>query len=260
MLTRTVTKIEAGNQMRSKNLMTAAVGALLLTAPAVAHATPVLDVVFAMDSSGSIGTAGWTQEKAFVADIIASYLDGDRASVLSFATGTPFTKFHLTDVDSSSAEGLVSQVNGMSYLNGSTYTKNAMQAVANEFDANSPEGNARLAFLITDGNPNPPSSQNPCSTDTSAQALQSQLSSLNVRTIIIGVGADINPSTLACLLRDSSDYIPVGSFSAEDFATIQQQLADVIDEQAPTTSVPAQGGAALFLGAAAVALRRRRRG
>jgi len=225
----------------------AVVAALFAAAPA--RAAPILDVVFGMDSSGSLGASGWTQEKNFVNAVITTGLPSNQsqAGVVEFATGAS-EKIPLTLLDSTTVSSLTSQVSALPYLAGSTYTKDAVQTAINVFDNESAAGDLKLFMLITDGVPNPPSSQNPC-------GLKSTLDAKGIKTVIVGVGAAFNASVIACLVDNpTTDIIQSVDFTSADLNAIVasiQSAANPVPEPATWTL--------LALGAGAILRRRRKR-
>jgi hypothetical protein len=77
-------------------------------------------------------------------------------------------------------------------------------------------------FLITDGNPNPSSSENPCGDTHSAEVARAELVQYGVTTLLITVGPNINAGTLSCLYgNDQSRVISATNFSAAALAAIR---------------------------------------
>lgn len=196
-----------------KTLKCALMLATALCLPSPAEATPILhqDVVFLIDDSGSVGTGGFQQEKDLVSDLISTVFPGyTRFSAVTFATTTNVLFDFLDDQDRSV---LSTSIQNASYTGGSSATLSALQSAVGLFQNYSPDADPghflqRDIVLITDGNPFPISSQNPCSlTNPAAATLRNQLSSLGVRTTIVGVGEQFDPGTLNCLVEDPDSQI-----------------------------------------------------
>ncbi|HVZ78912.1 MAG TPA: vWA domain-containing protein [Gemmatimonadaceae bacterium] len=195
---------------------------------------PPVDLVAVMDASGSIGEAGWNTEQDFVGNLAATVMGhGSRMGIVEFGT-TVATDWTFQQTQSTSA--IESAVASLPYLRGETYTKSAMRAALNIFAA-SPSSRPRVIALVTDGNPNPPTSQNPCNFSGAypdAARLRDSLQLLGINTIIVGVGPDISANALGCLInQDPSRFIPVASFTTEAFNGILDQ---VIAKLTPTLS------------------------
>ena len=63
----------------------------------------------------------------------------------------------------------------------------------------------------------------------------------DIRVIIVGVGDGLNSKYVQCLTQSDDDFIPVGSFSTDDFNSIMGGLSDALCPRRPTS------GASLFL-------------
>lgn len=174
-----------------------------------------IDIVFVMDASGSVTASGWTQERNAVASMINTTLPANaRVGVVVFSDAAT-TKYTFQNNQTRSA--IVSAVNALVYVQGSTATLSGMQNAYTIFNTQSDSLHQHIVVLITDGTPNPTTTQNPCGTSTAAQTLRTNLTRLHVRTTIFGVGPEINAGTLSCLYdNDPSRFIAVAGFSSLD--------------------------------------------
>lgn len=187
------------------------------------HAAPILhqDVVFVIDGSGSLGTTGFQMEKSFVVNLINSFFPSyTRFGVVLFAD-TASIKYTFNNNQTRSA--ITNAVQNLTYPQGVTATLAGMQKAVDLFEDFSPDASPghflqRDIVLITDGNPNPVSTQNPCSTtNTAAATLRQSLQTLDVRTTLVTAGPDINPGTLSCLFNnDPSRVVDITAFSSSD--------------------------------------------
>ncbi|AJW70265.1 HYR domain-containing protein [Nitrosopumilus adriaticus] len=179
-----------------------------------------LETIFLMDSSGSVGSSGWQIEKDFVNNIIQTSLPDstDPVGIIRFSNSA-IVDHHL--IDNQDRNVLQNLVNSLNFISSTTATRDAVQAGINEFNTNGVSNAPKLMLLITDGNPFPSSSQNPCT----APSLKTQLDSNAIKVVIIGVGNNWNPSLISCLVDDpSTDIIFVSSFSAGLFNQIKSQI------------------------------------
>ncbi len=183
-----------------------------------------LEVLFIMDSSGSMGQDGWTDEKAFVTGMIESSLPEDAGiAVVRFATSaTKEWYFNYNQTRSA----IINDVDNLEWTQGTTATRTALDKAIEVFEDTSDDQSRRVIILITDGNPNPQSSQNPCTLqgDGAADAAQtrSDLAALSIRIFLVGVGNDLNPYILSCLWPDERQY-----FAVEDIQYIDQTATNL---------------------------------
>lgn len=187
--------------MKSLAMLGAVAGLTLVAAPATA--ATVIDYVFVMDSSGSLGSFGWSQEKTFVSEVIRTNLHPSSAvGLVSFSTNV--SSYPIVPLANGGSAAVRTQVNALPYLAQNTSTLAAMQAAVNLFTSYGHAENARVVMLITDGAPNP-SSQNPCSqTSPAAASLRAALGANHIRTALVTIGHDIDPTGLGCL-TDGND-------------------------------------------------------
>lgn len=152
-----------------------------------------LDIVFVMDSSGSIGSTGWQNERAFINDyILTARAVNSRIAVIRFSTFVT-VEWGFNDNQSDIAIGVV--VNGLTFTDSDSHLRDAMYQAIDLFTVQSPPNNDRLIVFLTDGVPNPSSTQSPCVIE-----LINTLGSLRVNTVNVGVGTGWNPQNVACLV------------------------------------------------------------
>jgi hypothetical protein len=72
------------------------------------------------------------------------------------------------------------------YTAGSTSTKDAVNAAIAQINAND-KGLPNVIFLVTDGNPNPTTSENPCAA-AYAPTITAELQALGATVVLVGVG------------------------------------------------------------------------
>lgn len=169
-----------------------------------------VDVIFAMDASGSVGASGWELEKSFVTTLMDELqtrgsLEGNtyRFGVVVFATGA---SVHYSFSDSQTPGTPQNAVAGLNWTQGWTHTLDAVQTSLDLFSTDSTAGNLKHLMLLTDGNPYP-TTQAPC-------GMAVNLINSGVTTSIIGVGAGLDPASVECLVTDpANDFILASSFN-----------------------------------------------
>lgn len=240
--------------IRCRNAL-AALGLVLAFAVAAvspARAAPIVvpqDIVFVIDGSGSLGQSGFDNEIDFVIDLIQTYgsdpLHPTRFGALLFSSGAPTTVYNLTDDQTPST--ITGVLNGLSWPQGQTYTKDAVQGAIDMFDAQSDAANPKMMILITDGNPFPSSSQNPC-------GLKTDLDAADIQGRIIGSGSGLNVGTIACLVDDApTQFVEITDYAAN----FDLQQGYVLNDEIALPE-PAMGAImALGLGVLAAARRRK---
>ena len=170
------------------------------------NVTPVsttgINLVVAMDSSGSITQSGWNDEKIAVSGAIANLADqfaGSQTSVdvyvISYSDNDPndietVGKYDLVD----DRTALINEINALDFQNGQTGWEVALNT-ASSFLNGEPANDANVMYFITDGNP-VPSGQN------WQGALANLNSSVNVDIEAFAVGNNININNLAVIDSD----------------------------------------------------------
>lgn len=159
-----------------------------------------LDIAVLMDASWGIGSTNFTLMKQRISAMIDSIgvsAAGNHMTIIQFAgTATAWHPFASPQTNSA----LKATVSARPYTGGTSYMRSAVQLAINQWDAHGHSDARRVMVLITDGNPNPISTQEPC-------ALASQLASRGVHTLIFGLGTNWTPSVVQCLVSDASSQI-----------------------------------------------------
>jgi len=226
--------------------------ALAVSAVSPARAAPIVvpqDIIFVIDGSGSLGASGFQNEIDFVVDLIQTYgsdpLHPTRFGAVLFSTGAT-TVYDL--VDNQTPSIIANVINNLAYPGGFTYTRDAVAGAISLFDAQSDGANPKTMILITDGNPNPFSTQNPCD-------LKVQLDAADIQSRIIGSGPGLNISTIGCLVDDvDTQFVQIQSYAAN----FDLQQGYVLNDEIALPE-PAMG-AIMALGLGVLAATRRRRG
>lgn len=245
----------------------AAAGAFVLTG-ACAHAATVAghDVVFLLDGSGSVESAGFELGKDFIATVTQNELDptnsDNRVAALTFGADTT-THYSFGDLQDTAAFTTV--VDALTWPSSSTSdVRGALDDVVSFFDtAPAASGTrSRHLFLITDGipSPSPTAPYDPCEFSATANgiaaaATRDAVTGANIEVWLIGIGPVFDETKLECLMDDPVAFtFDVTSQAGLDYVAENGVLPPTAVVPVPA-ALPLLGGGLLALG-----LMRRRRG
>ena len=166
------------------------------------------DIVFLLDSSGSVGTTNFQKQKDFVAHFAQSFNIGPRnvqIGVTTFAS-TPHNEFNLNTFQNKN--DLVSAIHKIGYHSGGTRTDLALKYIeANSFKSASGDrpGVANILIVMTDGKSNQP-------TLTTQETVK--LHQMNVKVFAIGIGSGADRNELSRIASDANHVFQVQNFDA----------------------------------------------
>ncbi|KAH3800977.1 hypothetical protein DPMN_154621 [Dreissena polymorpha] len=193
-----------------------ALGAATTAAPADCGSSPS-DIVFLLDSSGSVGDGNFMKQLDFVSQFAQTFDIGPRhvqIGVVTFAD-TPHNEFNLNTYTDKNA--LVAAIKHITYNSGGTATDLALDYVkANSFTkpAGDRDNVANILIVMTDGQSN-----NSTETAKSAAALHA---GLNAKVFVIGIGAGVSTTELGVIASDNQHVFSVSSFNA--LTSLQAEL------------------------------------
>ena len=196
-----------------RTLVVAIVAAcVLVSSPARAAPFTLQDVMIVADSSGSLGSSGWDQVRDFINDLVVTHAEpGRRFGLVQFASAAHVRWQFIDDQDPSTITSFVDS-SSFGHLGGRTSTDSALTLAIGEFQAYSAVDAARSLILITDGNPYPLDTENPCS---SGNSTPNHLFANDIEVQIVGVGNQWNPALIDCIVDDPSSQIhDITSFDA----------------------------------------------
>ena len=119
-----------------------------------------LDLIFAVDVSGSIDNTEFTQTRTFISNVVAALVEfigvsdsGVRIVVLGFDQEARFSNASRLDQPAAlSIDGVRDQLTNLPYTHGATLIEEGLQAAADVFNTSSVRQNAtRVVVVITDG-------------------------------------------------------------------------------------------------------------
>ncbi|XP_061197993.1 uncharacterized protein LOC133206079 [Saccostrea echinata] len=174
------------------------------------------DIVFLLDSSGSVGSANFRKQLDFVKKFANTFDIGPsnvQIGVETFAT-TPHHQFFMNKYPSKST--LLNAIGSVPYQSGSTHTDLALKYVM-DHDFKPAAGDrdhvVNILIVMTDGQSN----------DRQATITQAnKLHGMNIKTFGIGIGSGINRAELEHIATDSKHVFTVSNFDALN--TLQAEL------------------------------------
>jgi len=182
-----------------------------------------LDILFNVDTSGSIGYDGFQIQKQFITTLVTQGIaNSSRIGFYMFAATVNASK----GIQEWDDDELEDYTKGLYWSTGWTNTPAVLQASITQFDATFDQDRQQVLMMITDGNPCLPEAQGGCPQSVCNFAAQVKLA--GIRVIIIGVGDGLNTKYVQCLTQSDEDFIPVASFSTSDFDSIMGSLSGVL--------------------------------
>ncbi|XP_012944165.2 collagen alpha-1(XII) chain [Aplysia californica] len=188
-----------------------------IPAPGPVQCKKKMDLLFIIDSSGSLGADNFKKELHFVEELVGSFDVSSsevRVAALTFSNDANvrfcFDKYN-------TADQVIQDIQNTPYIRGVTMTHTALKLAKNKMftsGCGARQGVAKLAVVITDGKSNYPR-------ETSSEA--ANLHDTGVKVVSVGVGAGIDEGELKAI-ASKSDL----AFSAPDFTAlenIEQQIS-----------------------------------
>jgi uncharacterized protein YegL len=186
-----------------------------------------IDVIFVLDSSGSVGSNNFQTMKTFVINVISDFSIGPtktRVGIINFSTDVA-EAIPLGSINESSS--LNAAINSIPYIGRGTNTHLALNLLRTSGFANSRanEGIPRVAIVLTDGQSN----------DPEATVLASTLlHQAGINVYAFGIGTGVNVEELTTIASSPLNVFQIASFSPAAFSGILLQL------QSTACTTPAQ--------------------
>ena len=169
-----------------------------------------LDMVFVLDSSGSIGDINFERMKEFVKEVLVDFeigADKTRVGVIQFANSADIV-IELGSIN----DGLLlnNSITNISHTGGGTATHLALDRLHDAFiNARTNEGVPRVAIVFTDGQSH--------SYNLTIQAAQA-VHSTGIVVYSFGIGNNVDTKELKAIASDSNNVFTILNFSPSQFA------------------------------------------
>ena len=181
-----------------------------------------VDLIFVLDSSGSVGASNFANVRNFVADLVSQLEigpDNTRVGLINFASsaGVQFSLNMHQDISS-----LLQAIASVPFTSGGTNTAAALTTLLSEFStANGArplqEGIPRVAIVVTDGQSNDP---------LATVAAANNVHASNIIVFAVGVGSNIPIAELNAIASDpDSQFVRLlSTFNVNELTDLQELL------------------------------------
>ncbi|CAG5131631.1 unnamed protein product, partial [Candidula unifasciata] len=187
----------------------------------IRQCTALVDIIFVLDASGSMGSPKFKTQQTFVAKLTHHFTVGPNGALfggLLFSTDVE-KLFDLKNV--TSRTDVTTSLLGAPYLGGGTNTHLALKYIDENkmfSPASGGRSNAQDALVIvTDGD---------ASQEAAAKAAADALKSQGVKVFAVGIGEQVNLKQLINLASDSKNVVGSVDFDLLDY--IEEGLAEII--------------------------------
>ncbi|CAG2220945.1 COL6A [Mytilus edulis] len=189
---------------------------LLRFAEQTCQANLEADIVFALDSSGSVGFPHFKKQIDFVKDFVNRFSIGSTRTQFSVVTfsNTVNNEFSLNEYPNK--HRLINAIDNIPYRQGVTNTHLALEFVTqNSFlSANGGRSNIKkIVIILTDGK-----SEIPVQTKKAAE----QLHLLGAQVISVGIGSGVDTLEITGIASDKQNVVKVENF--DELTTIEAQI------------------------------------
>ena len=188
----------------------------------ITDCTSSIDIVFALDASGSVGNRSFTKMKTFVRNVVSSFEIGDSktrvgiirySSIRNVSIILPLGSINTTIQLSNFIDNIV-------YTGGNTATHSALNLLPTAFStARTDQGIPRVAIVFTDGKSNSPT--------LTAQAAK-LVHATGITVYSFGIGSGVNIAELNVIASSSSNVFLISGFSSSQFAAILLPLRTTV--------------------------------
>lgn len=176
-----------------------------------------IDVVFILDSSGSIGQNNYTTMRQFVTMVTERFQFGPDKARFGVVTFSTTVSLDIPLDRHSNSETFKAEIMFIPYKARQTNTAGAIRTASQELQSNGRSSTPRVIILFTDGQSDVPA-------DTLREA--SIARGLGIRLLTIGIGPRIDVGELRGVASDpdNDNVFFIDSFSMNDFASILAPL------------------------------------
>ena len=194
---------------------------MVLFLPGAISVTNKADVVFIMDSSGSIGTSDYAKERGFVKEMAKIFQISPTASRIStiIYDSRPALIFDFDEY--TDVAGVSNAIDSLPYLGNQTRIDKALALAVRVFGQSRPSV-PRIAVILTDGKQTPDFDAVPL--EVAAQPLHD----LGVKVYVIGIGGHVDINELNLIAKKPQDVFTVESF--DQLLRVLQQFLTLVDK------------------------------
>ncbi len=190
----------------------------------ITSVTPV-DLMLVVDESGSITTAQFEAQRAFLLDVVNGvtplFANGGRVGISMFSTGSRIIQPLTSDKDQ-----VLSSIQNVKQATGYTCIACGLEDARNQFGA-APTNRNRIAIVVTDGvanrTRNGQSAQGAVDTDLAQKVLM--LGGLPTEIFAIGVGSSISQPQLESIATGTGSH---NVYMVSDYATLDPILLPLV--------------------------------
>ncbi|XP_078356380.1 collagen alpha-4(VI) chain-like, partial [Oculina patagonica] len=167
--------------------------------------TTKVDIIYLMDSSGSIGAVDFERQKDFVKDLARIFSVGPGASRAAVVTYNDYPTVRSNFGDFDSTDEFAEAVESINQTRGRTRIDRALAKTSEMFES-ARKNVPKVLIALTDGSQTP--DPDAIALDVASQSFRDQ----NVRVFALGVGHQINVTQLRSMVESNSDVFLVDSF------------------------------------------------
>ena len=185
----------------------------MFTAYSCVGCTSGIDIVFLLDSSGSIGSRNFVTMKNFVNNIVSNFDIGDnqaRIGIIEFSTNASLI-LPLGSINNTNQ--LNTFIGNISYIGRGTRTDLALNLLLTAFNTSrTSHGIPRVAIVLTDGRSNQP--------QLTIIAAQTIHNTTGITVYALGIGSGIDINELNTIATSSNNVFLISNFSPSQFTAI----------------------------------------
>ncbi|XP_076089754.1 matrilin-1-like [Mytilus galloprovincialis] len=174
------------------------------------------DIVFALDSSGSVGLSHFKKQIDFVKDFVNKFSIGPTRTQFSVVTFSDTVNNEFTLNEYPNKHRLINAIDNIKYRIGATNTHLALEFVTQNSFLSANGGRSkikRIVIILTDGK-----SQIPDQTKKAAE----QLHLLGAQVISVGIGSGVDILEITRIASDKQNVVKVENF--DKLTTIETQI------------------------------------
>ena len=181
--------------------------------------TKDIDLVFALDASGSVGEEGYEQIKSFTKGVIEQFEIGITKTHVAVVTFSEYADVQLKLTDSFDRNEIYEKIDNLDYPSYRTATDDALRTVDKNvlsLEGGARQGAAQVLIFLTDGK---------CTLcEQSVASAVAPLKSKGVKIYTVGVTDKVNVTELEII---ASEPMSQHSFQVEEFNQLVSIIVDV---------------------------------